>query len=191
MNAYAATMTVDQNRKVSEAFRREASKLGRFIRGKVTDASVAEDILQDVFSEFIEAERLLQPVEQVGAWLFRVARNRLTDWFRLKKPESLQTVADEDSGESWEDLLPSPEDGPEARYLREAMLSELAEAIDELPELQRAVFVAHEIEGLSFRELTQQSGVSQNTLLSRKHQAVRQLRQRLQGLYQDQKHFKE
>ena len=185
MNAYAATMTLDQNRKVSEAFTREASRLGRFIRGRVADAGVAEDILQDVFSEFIEAERLMQPVGQVGAWLFRVARNRITDWFRLKKPESLQTVADEDSGESWEELLPSPDDGPEARYLRDAMLIELSDAIAELPEAQRAVFIAHAIDGTSFKQLAQQTGESQNTLLSRKHLAVRQLRKRLRALHPD------
>ena len=191
MNAYAPAMTVEQNRKVAEAFAREASRLGRFIRGRVADAGVAEDILQDVFSELIEAERLLQPIEQVGAWLFRVARNRITDWFRLKKPDSLETVVDEDSGATWDDLLPSPDDGPEARYVRDTLLIALAEAIDDLPELQRAVFIAHEIDGTSFRELARQSGEGVNTLLSRKHVAVLQLRKRLRGLYEDLEYSKE
>ena len=129
MNTYAATMTVDQNRRISEAFAREASRLGHFIRGRVADAGVAEDILQDVFSEFVEAEGLMQPIEQIGAWLFRVARNRITDWFRRKQPESLEALEAEDTGESWQDLLPSPNAGPDALYAREAMLNELAEAV--------------------------------------------------------------
>ena len=129
MNTYAATMTVDQNRRISGAFAWEASRLGHFIRGRVADAGVAEDILQDVFSELVEAERLMQPIEQIGAWLFRVARNRITDWFRRKQPESLEALEDEDTGESWQDLLPSPNAGPDALYAREAMLNELAEAV--------------------------------------------------------------
>ena len=185
MIAYAAPMTVDQNRRVSEAFAREASRLGRFIRGRVRDAGVAEDILQDVFSELVEAERLMQPIEQIGAWLFRVARNRITDWFRRKKPESLEAHEDADTGESWEELLPSPDDGPDALYAREVMLNELTEAIQELPEPQRAVFIAHEVDGTSFRELAEQTGESVNTLLSRKHAAVRHLRKRLQAVHEN------
>ncbi len=183
MNTYAAPMTVDQSRRISAAFAREASRLGRFIRSRVADAGVAEDILQDVFAELVEAERLLQPIEHIGAWLFRVARNRITDWFRRKKPEFVQALEDEDSKESWEDLLPSPEDGPEALYAREVMLNELAEAVQELPGPQRAVFIAHELDGTSFRELAEQTGESVNTLLSRKHAAVRNLRKRLQAVH--------
>ena len=185
MNTYAATMTVDQNRRISETFAREASRLGHFIRGRVADAGVAEDILQDVFSELVEAERLMQPIEQIGAWLFRVARNRITDWLRRKKPESLEALEDEDTGESWQDLLPSPEDGPAALYAREALLNELVKAVQELSEPQRAVFIAHEVDGKSFRELAEQTGESVNTLLSRKHAAVRHLRKRLQAMVEN------
>ena len=185
MNAYVPTMTVDQNRRVSDVFDRESTRLGRFIRGQVSDAGAAEDILQDVFSELVEAERLMQPIEQVGAWLFRVAKNRITDWFRRKKPETLERVATESDELSWEDLLPSPDAGPDALYVREAVLDELADALEELPEPQRHAFVAHEIDGLSFRDMAEQTGESVNTLLSRKHMAVLYLRARLQGLYED------
>lgn len=185
MNAYAACMTVEQNRRVSEAFAREASRLGQFIRARVANAAVAEDILQDVFSELLEAERLMQPIEQVGAWLYRVARNRITDWFRRKKPESLEAIENDGTGETWQDLLPSPDAGPDAFYAREAMLSELAKVLEELPGPQREVFLAHEIDGRSFRELAEQTGESVNTLLSRKHVAVRHLRERLQAIYED------
>jgi RNA polymerase sigma factor (sigma-70 family) len=172
-------MKIEQNQRISAVFAREASRLGRFIRGRVPDADVAEDILQDVFSELIEAERLVQPIEQVSAWLFRVARNRITDWFRRKKPESRASEHDEHET-SWEDALPSLDAGPDALYARATLLEELVRVIDELPEPQRVVFVAHEIEGLSFRQIAIQSGESVNTLLSRKHTAVQYLRRRLQ-----------
>jgi len=180
-----AARKIDQDRRISEAFAREAARLGQFIRGRVSDVGVAEDILQDVFSEFIEAERLVQPIEQVGAWLFRVARNRITDWFRRKKPETRAPIETEDEDLSWEDALPSPDAGPEALYLRERMLQILVEALEELPAAQRNAFVAHEIEGLSFREIAERSGESVNTLLSRKHAAVHYLRQRLRAVYED------
>jgi RNA polymerase sigma factor (sigma-70 family) len=173
-------MKIEQNQRISAVFAREAARLGRFIRGRVPDADVAEDILQDVFFELIEAERLVQPIEQVGAWLFRVARNRITDWFRRKKPE-LRRSESADDEPSWEDALPSLEAGPDALYARARMLEVLIEVIDELPELQRAVFIAHEIEGLSFGQIAKRTGESVNTLLSRKHTAVQTLRRRLQA----------
>ena len=184
MNTLAARK-IDQDQRIAEAFAREAGRLGQFIRRRVSDVGVAEDILQDVFSEFIEAERLVQPIEQVGAWLFRVARNRITDWFRRKQPETRAPIEAEDDGLCWEDTLPSPDAGPEALYARERMLQELVEALEDLPAGQRNAFIAHEIEGLSFREIAQRSGESVNTLLSRKHAAVQYLRKRLQAVYQD------
>jgi RNA polymerase sigma factor (sigma-70 family) len=188
MNAPPA-VKMDQDRRIIAAFDREAVRLGRFIRGRVSDVSVADDILQDVFSELLEAERLVQPIEQVSAWLFRVARNRITDWFRRRRPETYETPrgAAPDGPESafWEDALPSPDAGPDALYARARMLDELAEAIDELPERQRAIFMAHEIEGLSFRQIAAQTGESVNTLLSRKHAAVQSLRRRLRVAYEN------
>jgi RNA polymerase sigma factor (sigma-70 family) len=158
----------------------------------VGDEGDAEDILQDVFYELVEAYRLLKPVEQVGAWLFRVARNRITDRFRKKKPETLSNalmaVGEEEELLHLEDLLPSADAGLEAAYARRVLLEELDAALDELPEEQREAFVAHEIEGRTFKELAQESGLSVNTLLSRKHYAVLHLRQRLQAIYND---FKE
>ena len=178
----ATARKVDQDRWISEVFAREATRLGQFIRGRVSDVGVAEDILQDVFSEFIESER---PIEQVGAWLFRVARNRITDWFRRKKPE---TRAPRESGEgdlSWEDTFPSPDAGPDELYARDRVLQKLAEALAELPEGQRATFIAHEFDGLSFREIAELTGESVNTLLSRKHAAVQSLRKKLRSVYAD------
>ncbi|HEY0802623.1 MAG TPA: RNA polymerase sigma factor [Steroidobacteraceae bacterium] len=183
MNAVAASK-VDQDRRISEAFAREATRLGQFIRGRVSDVGVAEDILQDVFSEFIEAERLVQPIEQVGAWLFRVARNRITDWFRRKKPETRGT-GDAKDNLSWEDTFPSPDAGPDALYARERMLQKFLEALQDLPEGQRNTFIAHEFEGLSFREIAELTGESVNTLLSRKHAAVQSLRKQLRSVYSD------
>jgi RNA polymerase sigma factor (sigma-70 family) len=154
----------------------------------VPDPRDAEDILQDVFYELVEANRLLMPISHVTGWLFRVARNRITDLFRKQKPESFSdaAVAGAD-GEllRLEDLLPSPEAGPEALYLRNSLLDELALAIDELPEEQREVFVAHELEGRSFKEIAAESGVNVNTLLARKRYAVLRLRERLQGIYDE------
>ena len=181
----ATARKVDQDRWISEVFAREATRLGQFIRGRVSDVGVAEDILQDVFSEFIESERRVLPIEQVGAWLFRVARNRITDWFRRKKPE---TRAPKESGEgdlSWEDALPSPDAGPDELYARDRVLQKLAEALEELPEGQRATFIAHEFDGLSFREIAELTGESVNTLLSRKHAAVQSLRKKLRSVYAD------
>ena len=180
-----AARRIDQDRRISEAFAVESARLGQFIRRRVSDVGVAEDILQEVFSELIEAERLLQPIEQVGAWLFRVARNRISDWFRRKKPQTHASI-DTQAGEiSWDETLPSPAAGPEALHVRARMLEELVEALEELPRRQRDTFIAHEIEGLSFREIAKLSGVSVNTLLSRKHAAVQYLRKRLQAVHDD------
>ena len=179
---------VEQDRQISEVVEREQSRLRNFIRRRVADPRDAEDILQDVFYELLEANRLLMPIEHVTGWLFRVARNRITDLFRKKKPESFSDTAPEDeSGERLqiEDMLPSPDAGPEALYVRNVLLEELEFALEELPEEQREVFVAHEIEGRSFKEMSEVSGVSVNTLLSRKRYAVLHLRERLQNIYDE------
>jgi RNA polymerase sigma factor (sigma-70 family) len=182
-------MTVEQDQRISETVEREQARLRNFIRRRVADEGDAEDILQDVFYELVEAYRLMKPVEQVGAWLFRVARNRITDLFRKRKPEAFrnETVPGADDGDVLllEDLLPSPDAGPEAAYARSVLLEELEAALAELPEEQREVFVAQEFEGYSFKELAAASGVSVNTLLSRKHYAVLHLRQRLQAIYDE------
>jgi RNA polymerase sigma factor (sigma-70 family) len=182
-------MTASQNERLSEAIGRERGRLRNFIRKRVADEAEAEDILQEVFYELIEAYRLMKPIEQVSAWMFRVARNRIVDFFRKKKSVSLDSSAraDADGQEtgSLEELLPSPDAGPEAAYARNVLLEELEAAIEELPEEQRDVFIAHEIEGRSFKELSAETGVSVNTLLSRKHYAVLQLRQRLQSIHDE------
>jgi RNA polymerase sigma factor (sigma-70 family) len=152
----------------------------------VADEADAEDILQDVFYEFVEAYRLMKPIERAGAWLFRVARNRIIDLYRKRKNDPLRKEpTGAESGEmlKLEDLLPSPDSGPEAAFARNLLLAELDDALDELPEEQREVFIAHELEGRSFRELAAETGVSVNTLLSRKHYAVLHLRRRLQTIY--------
>ena len=181
-------MALEQDRRISEVVERERSRLGHFIRRRVPDPRDAEDILQDVFYELVEANRLLMPIEHVTGWLFRVARNRITDLFRKKRPERLNdtAVADEDDELlQLEDLLPSPDVGPEALYARNVLLDELELAVDELPAAQREVFVAHELEGRSFKEMAAETGVSVNTLLSRKRYAVRNLRARLQRIYDE------
>jgi RNA polymerase sigma factor (sigma-70 family) len=179
-------MPLEQDRRISEVVGRERSRLRRFIRRRVPDPRDAEDILQDVFYELVEANRLLMPIDQVTAWLFRVARNRITDLFRKKKPESFsETAVANENGEMLqiEDLLPSPDAGPEALYARRVLLDELELAVGELPKEQRDVFVAHELEGRSFREIAAATGVKVNTLLSRKRYAVLRLRERLQSIY--------
>jgi len=181
-------MMVQQDQQISEAIERERPRLRNFIRRRVPDQSDAEDILQDVFSELVEAYRMMKPLEQVTAWLFRVARNRITDLFRGKKREaSREPAVTTEDGETlqWEDLLPTPDAGPESAYARSVLLEEMDAALDELPEGHREVFVAHEFLGYSFRELAEQTGVSVNTLLSRKHYAVLHLRERLQSIYDD------
>ena len=181
-------MALEQDQRISEAVERDESRLRNFIRRRVPDPRDAEDILQDVFYELVDANRMLMPIEHVTGWLFRVARNRITDLFRKKKPESFSdtAVADQDDERlRFEDLLPSPAAGPEALYARSVLLDELELAVDELPEEQREVFVAHELEGRSFKEMAAETGVSVNTLLSRKRYAVLHLRQRLQSIYDE------
>jgi RNA polymerase sigma factor (sigma-70 family) len=185
-------MALEQDQRISEVVTREQSRLRNFIRRRVPDPGDAEDILQDVFYKLVEANRLLMPIEHVTGWLFRVARNRITDLFRKKKSESFSDAAlesDDEGGEllqlQIEDLLPSPDAGPDALYVRNVLLDELELAIDELPDDQREVFVAHELEGRSFKEMASETGVSVNTLLSRKRYAVLHLRERLQSIYDE------
>ena len=179
----------EQDQQISEAISREQPRLRNFIRKRVADRDDAEDILQEVFYELIEAYRMMKPVEQVTAWLFQVARNRITDLFRRKSREAQDSepAMRTEDGEALllEDLLPSPDAGPEAAYARSVLLEELDDALDELPQEQREVFIAHELVGYTFKELAAQSGVSVNTLLSRKHYAVLHLRQRLQVIYDE------
>ena len=168
----------DADRRVTEVVAREQSRLRSFIRRRVPDPRDAEDILQDVFARLVEANRLLMPIDHVTAWLFRVARNRIVDFFRARSPDADDVAA-------LEELLPSADAGPDAVYARNVLLDEIALAIDELPKDQRDVFVAHELEGRSFRELSAETGVSINTLLSRKRYAVLRLRQRLKAAYDE------
>ena len=186
--ADAAQDRAEENRRIAGVIQREGRLLFRFIRRRVKDRADAEEILQDVFYELTEAYRLMQPIEQAGAWLYRVARNRIVDRFRKKKPETFGDVpagAGEEDAWRFEDLLPSPDDGPEAAYARGVLLDELDAALEELPEEQRTVFVAHEIEGRSFKELSEGTGVSVNTLLSRKRYAVLHLRERLRSIHDE------
>jgi len=180
-------MAPNEDRRIAEVVEREGSRLRRFIRRRVGDPRDAEDILQDVFYALVEANRLLMPIDHVTGWLFRVARNRITDLFRKKQPESLgdAAVVEDDEQLRLEDLLPSPDAGPEALYARNLLLDELEMAIDELPMEQREAFVAHELEGRSFKEMAAETGVSVNTLLSRKRYALLHLRKRLQGVYDE------
>jgi RNA polymerase sigma factor (sigma-70 family) len=186
MKALAIDMTREQDRQISEAVEQQRSRLRGFISRRVADPRDVEDILQEVFFELVEAYRLMKPIEMVGAWLFQVARNRIIDGFRKKKPEPLADLnVESEEGEmlSIEEFLPSPDAGPEAAYTRTVLIEELEAALDELPEEQRSVFIGHEIEGRSFKELATETGVSINTLLSRKRYAVLHLRQRLQSVY--------
>ena len=181
-------MALERDQRITEVVEREGSRLRNFIRRRVPDPRDAEDILQEVFYELAEANRLLMPIEHVTAWLFRVARNRIIDLFRKHEPERLAEVASSDEEDAWlpmEELLPSNEAGPEAQYVRNLLLDELALAIEELPEEQRRVFVGHELEGRSFKEMAAATGVSVNTLLSRKRYAVLRLRQRLRSTYDE------
>jgi RNA polymerase sigma factor (sigma-70 family) len=180
-------MSLEQDRRISEVVKREQSRLGNFIRRRVPDPRDAEDILQEVFSELVEANRLLMPIEHVTGWLFRVARNRITDLFRKKKPVSFSdaAVAGDEEVLHFEDLLPSRDAGPDAQFARSVLLEELEFALDELPAEQRAVFVGHEIEGRSFKEMAAESGVSINTLLARKRYAVQHLREQLHSVYDE------
>ena len=180
-------MALEQDRRIAEVVERERSRLFGFIRRRVPDPRDAEDVLQDVFYALVEANRLLMPIEHVTSWLFRVARNRITDLFRKKKPESFGDAVPDEADEllRLEEMLPSPDAGPEALFARNVLLDELELALEELPEEQREVFVAHELDGRSFRDVAAETGVSVNTLLSRKRYAVAHLRKRLQSLYDE------
>lgn len=186
----------EQDQRISEVVKREQSRLRSFIRRRVPDPRDAEDILQEVFYKLVEANRLLMPIDHVTGWLFRVARNRIVDLWREKKMErvgdaegsqtnSLRYTAEDESELRLEELLPSPDDGPEAVYARNVLLEELELAINELPREQREVFVAHELEGRSFKEMVAATGTSMNTLLARKRYAVLHLRKRLRGIYDE------
>jgi len=180
------TLMTEQDRQISEVIAEERSRLRNFIRKRVPNEADVEDLLQEIFYELVEANRLLMPIEHVTGWLFRVARNRITDLFRKKRPENFSDAAFEnEEGEllQIEDLLPSPDAGPEALYVRSVLIDELELALDELPDEQREVFVAHELEERSFKELSAESGVGVNTLLSRKRYAVLHLRERLQSIH--------
>ena len=178
----------EQDRQISEIVEEQRSRLRNFIRRRVADPADAEDILQEVFYQLVQANRLLMPIDHVTGWLFRVARNRITDLFRKQKPAALSgRDAENEDGEllRLEDLLPSPDAGPEALYVRGVLLDELELAVEELPDEQRDVFIAHELEGRSFKELSAESGVNINTLLARKRYAVLHLRKRLQSIYDE------
>jgi RNA polymerase sigma factor (sigma-70 family) len=179
----------EQDQRISEAIARDGARLRNFIRRRVADHGEAEDILQDVFYELVEAYRMMKPVEQVTAWLFRVARNRIIDLFRRKKREGLksETGLVSENGEVLllEELMPSPDAGPDSVYARNVLLQALEDALDELPAEQREVFIAHELMGYSFKELAEEYGVGVNTLLSRKHYAVKHLRERLRNIYEE------
>ena len=176
-------------RSISAAVRREGGRLRNFIRRRVLDAAEAEDILQEVLYELVAAHRLMQPIEQAGAWLMRVARNRIIDRFRKKRAEpfsnSTLLVDDDEEGGALEDLLPSIEPGPEGEVIRQVLLEQVEEALDYLPPEQREVFIAHELEGASFKDLSARWGVSVNTLLSRKRYAILALREQLQEAYDE------
>jgi RNA polymerase sigma factor (sigma-70 family) len=185
-------MTTEQDRRISTVVKAEGARLRNFIRKRVADEADAEDILQEVFYEFVQTYRLMKPIEQAGAWLFRVARNRIIDRFRKRSHDPLeetlqsaQPLNEEGERLALDEFLPSPDAGPEAIYLRTLLIDALEDAIGELPEEQRAVFIAHEIEGRSFKQLAEETGTNINTLLARKRYAVRHLRSRLQSIYDE------
>lgn len=179
-------VAAQRERRLTEAVLRESGRLRRFIRARVANDMDAEDILQDVISDFIEFDCLVEPVREASAWLFRVARNRIVDRYRKRTPGTIPIATDADAelqGERLEEWLPSPAAGPDAVYARGILLEELAAALAELSPEQREVFIAHELEGRSFQELADETGLSANTLLSRKHRAVLHLRDRLRAIY--------
>jgi len=182
-------LMAEQDKRITETISRERGRLGNFIRQRVPDSSEAEDILQDVFFEYVEAYRLPEPIEQVGAWLYRVARNRIIDRFRKRReeplPQARETTGDGEDGYWLEQVLPVLDSGPEAAYVRAMLLDAISVALDELPARQRDVFIAHELDGHSFKELAAASGVNLNTLLGWKRQAVLHLRDRLQPFYDE------
>ena len=178
----------EQDRQLSNLVTEQRARLRNFIRKRVPNEADADDLLQEVFYELVRAHRLLLPIDVATAWLFRVARNRITDFFRKKRPEPFAEAAVQNEEGEWlalEELLPSAEEGPEAAYLRRALLEAMQVALRALPTEQREVFVAHEIEGRSFKELAEESGVNMNTLLARKRYAVLALRERLQAVHDE------
>jgi RNA polymerase sigma factor (sigma-70 family) len=183
---YIGSMS-EQEQLLSEAIVREQGRLRKFIRKRLVNEADVEDVLQDVFYELVEAYRLMKPIQHFSAWMFRVARNRIIDLFRARKTEALRSDLTDEEGEPrlLEDMLPSPDAGPEAAYARNVLLEEIDAALDELPEDQRDVFLSHEMMGYSFKEIAAHTGVSVNTLLSRKHYAVLHLRQRLQAIFDE------
>jgi RNA polymerase sigma factor (sigma-70 family) len=188
LDATLAMTAGHQDQQIQEAVRTQRTRLLHFIRRRIPDEAEAEDVLQDVFAELVESYRLLKPVEQAAAWLFRVARNKITDLYRRKKPVSLENELvsgfdEENDSLLLADVLPAPDDSPENRLLRETLMEALAEALEELPPSQRQVFVWHELEEKTFREMEAETGVPLKTLISRKHYAVQHLRKRLQKLY--------
>ena len=194
----------DHDQDITDTVLRERDRLGSFIRRRMRDKTEAEDILQDVFHEFVQAYRLPEPIEQVSAWLFRVARNRIIDRFRKRKELALDGPGG-DCGDAGDDerqaiqgseasadnpyrldlVMPAPDAGPEAAYARSVLLRELQLALEELPETQREVFIAHELDGISFKQMAARSGVPLNTLLARKRYAVQTLRKRLHSVYDE------
>jgi RNA polymerase sigma factor (sigma-70 family) len=190
IEAFQAQWTMEhQDRQISDAIDRNRVRLRDFIRRHVADPRDAEDILQDVLYELVRAYRMVNPVEHVTAWLFSVARNRITDLFRSRsrevQPGGFATAQDESDTVRWEELLPSKESGPDASFALKVLMEELGDALEELPREQREVFLAHEMEGVSFKEISLRTGVTVNTLLSRKHHAVQHLRRRLRAVYED------
>ena len=183
----STTWTMEQDRHIAEVIAGQGARLRSFIRRRVPNDADVEDLLQEVFYELVAAERLLKPIDFVTGWLFRVARNRITDFFRKKQPESFSDAFHAEDGAplAIDDLLPSPDAGPETQYLRGVLLEELEQALRELPAEQREVFLAHEIEGRSFKELAAESGENVNTLLARKHYAVLHLRARLERTHNE------
>lgn len=178
-------LMAEQDKRITETVSRERGRLRSFIRRRVPDADEAEDILQEVFFEYVENYRLPEPIEQVGAWLFRVAKNRIIDRFRKKREVRLPEMEDDEGGHWLDEVLPSAQAGPEAEYARKLLLRELLGALEELPQEQREVFIAHELDGRSFKELAAESGAAINTLLARKRYAVLHLRARLQTIYDE------
>ncbi|MCA8832781.1 RNA polymerase sigma factor [Hymenobacter pini] len=186
----ASRMTAGhQDLQIQEAVRTQRKRLLAFIRRRIPDEAEAEDVLQDVFAELVESYRLMKPVEQAAAWLFRVARNKITDLYRKKKPVSLENELSAFATDGDEnalllaDILPAVDDAPENRLLRETLMEALTDALAELPAAQREVFIWHELEDKSFREMEEETGVPLKTLISRKHYAVQHLRKRLRTLY--------
>ena len=182
----SAEAMTDRDRRISETVRRESNRLRNFIRTRVPNEDDVEDLLQDVFLELVEAQSQLEPIRQVGAWLFRVARNRIIDRFRKQRPQTVRIerdVDEETQGVFLEEWLPSARGGPDAAYARGILLDELVAALEDLPPELSEIFVAHELDGRSFKELADETGLGVNTLLSRKRYAVLQLRERLRDIY--------